>query len=99
LRVSVDLQAPTTITSGTPIPFAYSAEHRVSGRVRLTSGKEALTFRLKNQAGELSEPTSGPRLRGKHGSFHIVEWGEHPEGTELVLRFEGRKIWMKVSAS
>ena len=70
---------------------------RIAGRIRLTLGTEALSFRLSGAEGEPSEPSAGHRVRGKTGDYRITEWGQHPAGTELVLRFEGRKIWMKVA--
>ncbi len=90
------MEAPEQITNGMPIPFSFTSVTRVSGRVRLTLGTEALSFRLERGEGELSAPSSGHRVRGKTGAFKIVDWGEHSVGTELVLRFEGRKVWMKV---
>ena len=52
-------------------------------------------FRLERD-GELSEPADQHRVRGRKGELRIVDWGEHPVGTELVLRFEGAKVWLKV---
>ena len=45
--MSVVLSAPEQIATGTPIPFSFSSQTRVSGRVRLTHGTEALSFRPK----------------------------------------------------
>jgi hypothetical protein len=36
------------------------------------------------------------RVRGRTGRVLVSDWGEHAEGAELVLRFEGVKRWMKV---
>jgi len=94
--MSVVLSAPEQIATGTPIPFSFSSQTRVSGRVRLTHGTEALSFRLERGPEDISAVAAGHRIRGKHGAFKIRDWGEHPSGTELVLRFEGRKIWMTV---
>ncbi len=43
--------------------------------------------------------SAGPRVRGRQGSYTIRDWGEHPVGAELVLRFEGAKRWLKVAAA
>ena len=96
--MSFTLTAPESITVGQPIPFSFTSETRVGGRVRLTAGTEALTYRLQNEAGETSEPGAGHRVRGKSGPYALLDWGEHAEGTELVLRFEGHKVWMTVKA-
>ena len=96
--MSFTLTAPEQITAGEPISFSFTSETRVGGRIRLTAGTEALTYRLQNEAGEISEPGAGHRIRGKAGAYSLLEWGEHAEGTELVLRFEGHKVWMKVTA-
>ena len=92
-----EFSAPEQITSGVPIWFSYSSEFRVSGRIRLTLGTEALSFRLGGEDSQLSEPSAGPRIRGKSGKYSIVDWGDHAVGTELVLRFEGKKVWMTVT--
>ena len=94
--LSFELHAPDQITLGSPIAFRFSSETRVSGRIRLTSGTESVPFRLQREAGEPSESAAGHRVRGKSGAFQIVEWGTHTVGAELVLRFEGRKVWMTV---
>lgn len=96
--MSLELQAPERITVGTPIPVRFSSDTRVAGRIRLTSGTEEVPFRLQPVGGEPSEPATGHRVRGKSGDYTLVDWGEHPDGTELVLRFEARKIWMTVVA-
>ena len=90
-----ELFAPEHIQCGDAIVFGFTSDTRVSGRVRLTLGTEALPFKL-DKDGTVSELGTGHRLRGKSGSCAIVEWGDHPAGTELVLRFEGKKIWMTV---
>jgi hypothetical protein len=93
----VTLTCPDHLTLGEPISVAFEATERVAGRVRLTSGTEALTFRLERAPDQLGDPAAGHRVRGRKGSFRIVEWGDHPVGTELVLRFEAEKKWMTVT--
>lgn len=90
------LTAPETIALGQPIAFSFTADERVTGRIRLTAGTEAVPFRLERDPGTVSEPKPGHRVRGREGSFRIHDWGEHAVGDELVLRFEGAKAWMKV---
>jgi len=94
---SFELIAPETITLGSPIAFSFTSVTRLSGRVRLTSGTEVVSFRLEKAPGDLSAPAPGHRVRGKTGAYSIHDWGEHAVGAELVLRFEGRKVWMKVA--
>ena len=91
------LTAPETIALGQPIEFSYAADQRVAGRIRLTAGTEAIPFRLERDPGTVSEPKPGHRVRGREGSFRILDWGEHEVGAELVLRFEGAKAWMKIT--
>lgn len=95
--MSFELKAPEQIFIGAPIVFSYSSDNRVSGRLRLTAGTNAVTFRLQKEGGDLGEPDTGPRIRGKSGTYAMSDWGEHEVGAELVLRFEGRKQWMKVT--
>ncbi|MFT4623913.1 MAG: hypothetical protein ACI8PZ_002569 [Myxococcota bacterium] len=90
------LTAPDEIRVGQPIPFSYTSETRLTGRVRLTAGTDALTFQLEPDGRLMSEPAAGHRIRGRAGSFRIWAWGDHPVGSELVLRFEGAKVWMRV---
>ena len=97
--MSFELHAPEKITLGRPIAFRFSSETRVSGRVRLTAGTNALPFRLQRAGGEVGELASSHRVRGKTGAFQIVDWGTHEAGVELVLRFEGRKVWMRVEGA
>ncbi|MCB9693083.1 MAG: hypothetical protein H6736_14835 [Alphaproteobacteria bacterium] len=92
----VELIAPILLTVGEPFTFAFRADTRVAGRLRLTSGTDALVFTLEAQGREPATADTH-RIRGKEGSFVIRDWGEHPSGTELVLRFEGRKLWLKVA--
>ncbi len=93
----IQLNGEATIVLGQPFTVSFESEHRVSGRLRLTSGKEALSFVLERQGKEPVTGT-GPRVRGKSGSLVIRDWGEHEAGTELVLRFEGAKLWLTVAA-
>ena len=93
------LTAPESIVLGQPIEFSFSAEERVAGRIRLTAGTEAIPFRLERDPDTVSEPKPGHRVRGRSGSFRIVDWGDHAVGSELVLRFEGAKVWMTVAAA
>ena len=95
--MSFELKAPEQIFVGAPIVFSYSSDNRVSGRLRLTAGTEAVMFRLQKEGADAGEPDAGPRVRGKSGTFAISDWGQHEVGAELVLRFEGRKVWMKVT--
>ncbi|MBT3219159.1 MAG: hypothetical protein HN348_08715 [Proteobacteria bacterium] len=94
----VKLIAPETVIIGEPFTVTFSSESRVAGRLRLTSGTEALPFVL-DRGVRLEERAPGHRVRGKQGSFQILEWGEPTAGTEIVLRFEGAKAWIKVLAS
>lgn len=93
----IRLTAPEEITSGQPIPVAFEADERVAGRVRITAGETALPFRLE-RGDRISDPAPGHRVRGRRGNFRILDWGEHAAGTELVLRFEGAKVWMTVAS-
>ena len=95
--MSFELKAPEQIFVGAPIVFSYSSDNRVSGRLRLTAGTQAVMFRLQKEGGDVGEPDAGPRIRGKSGTYAISDWGEHDVGAELVLRFEGRKAWLKVA--
>jgi len=92
----VELVAPNTITLGEPFLVAFRSDTRVAGRLRLTAGTEAIPFVLEREG---KEPTksAGHRVRGKEGSFRILDWGDHEVGSELVLRFEGAKVWMSVA--
>lgn len=93
----IELVAPPRIAVGQPISVAYRADARLAGRVRLTSGTALVPFTLVREGREPSTGTTH-RIRGKEGVFEIRDWGEHPAGTELVLRFEGAKVWMTVDA-
>lgn len=93
----IELVAPNTIHLGAPFPFAFKADERVAGRLRLTSGEDLVPFTLEREGRDPVTDTTH-RLRGREGSFVIRDWGEHAVGTELVLRFEGRKLWLKVEA-
>lgn len=92
----IELTAPRTIHLGTPFPFAFRADARVAGRLRLTSGDDLVPFTLEREGRDPSTDTAH-RIRGREGSFVIRDWGEHPAGTELVLRFEGQKLWLTVA--
>jgi len=98
----VEVVAPEEIVVGVPFEVRYSAERRVSGRLRLTAGTELVPFTLTplGKDGPVKAPMAGAahRVRGKTGHFLVSDWGDHPEGAELVLRFEGVKRWMKVVA-
>lgn len=91
----IELEAPEKVECGKPIQVRFRADERMAGRLRLTSGTEALTFTLLRE-GKEPVTSSGPRLRGREGMFALVDWGEHPSGTELVLRYEGAKCWIVV---
>ncbi len=96
----IEVVAPEEIVVGKPFEVSFSAEQRVSGRLRLTAGTEELSFTLTvlGDDGPTKEPATGSshRVRGKTGRFLVSDWGEHAVGDELVLRFEGVKRWMKV---
>ena len=93
----ITITAPSAARLGEPIPFEWKSPSRIAGRLRLTSGRDRVTFRLERD-GTLSEPADQHRVRGRSGQYRIVAWGEHPVGSELVLRFEGVKVWLKVEA-
>lgn len=93
----IHLNAPAEITVGEPISMSYEADSRVAGRIRLTHGTELVSFRLAREGQPASEPATAHRVRGRAGAFVLSEWGEFPAGTELVLRFEGAKVWMTVA--
>jgi len=93
----VELIAPRQIILGQPFNFSFRSEARVAGRLRLTAGKDAVEFTL-DRGDRPPETSAGHRLRGKQGSFQISNWGEHEVGAELVLRFEGQKLWLTVAA-
>ncbi len=98
----IEVVAPAQIVVGQPFEVRFSAEKRMAGRLRLTSGTELVPFSLTvmGDDGPLKPPVEGTahRVRGKAGHFMVSNWGEHAEGVELVLRFEGVKRWMKVVA-
>lgn len=91
----ITLVAPDTIALGAPFEATFSSPTRVAGRLRLTSGTDLVPFTLRREGRDPMQGTAH-RVRGKEGAFHISDWGEHAVGTELVLRFEGAKAWMKV---
>jgi hypothetical protein len=91
----VELNAPTTIRCGEPFSFAFKADSRVAGRLRLTSGTDLVPFTLKRPDRE-PETAESHRIRGRQGTFTLSDFGDHPTGTELVLRFEGAKLWLTV---
>lgn len=90
------LNAPKTIVLGEPFPFAFESEERVAGRLRLTAGTDVVPFDLERP--DRTERATTHRIRGRQGTFRILDWGEHEVGTELVLRFEGAKLWLTVGA-
>ena len=92
----VELTAPPQIVVGQPFTVSFRSEERVAGRLRLTAGTEALGFELRRE-GRDPVTSAGHRLRGREATVEIANWGEHESGTELVLRFEGAKVWIKVS--
>ena len=94
----IELTAPDTIVLGQPFTFAYVSETRVAGRIRLTAGTEAVSFVLERE-GRPPEAGTSPRVRGRAGTFQIRDWGDHPVDSELVLRFEGAKKWLRVVAA
>ena len=89
------MTAPDTVVSGKPITARFESDQRLSGRLRLTVGTESVVFTLVRE-GRDPVTSAGPRVRGKQGTLRIIDWGEYPAGTELVLRFEGAKAWMRV---
>jgi len=93
----IELTAPESICNGEPIHVAFSAGERVSGRLRLTAGDTALAFTLKREGRE-PVTSDGPRVRGRSGALVLVGWPEQPVGSELVVRFEGAKCWIRVAA-
>ncbi len=42
----IELVAPETLVLGQPFVFSFRSETRVAGRIRLTSGTEAVEFTL-----------------------------------------------------
>lgn len=92
----VKLTAPSEITVGEPIEMSFEADQRVAGRIRLTHGTELVSFRFAREGQDASESATAHRVRGRNGSFVLTDWGEHAAETELVLRFEGAKVWMRV---
>ena len=92
----LQLEAPETIVPGQPFTVRFQSETRVSGRLRLTHGTESLPFTL-DREGREAVRSDGPRVRGKQGELVISDWGDHAPGTELVLRFEGAKVWLTVA--
>lgn len=93
----IELVAPQTLTVGQPFLVAFRSPTRVAGRLRLTAGTELVPFVLEREGREPVKSTTH-RVRGKEGSFRIADWGDHADGTELVLRFEGAKVWMTVGS-
>lgn len=93
----IELVAPQTLTVGQPFLVAFRSDTRVAGRLRLTAGTELVPFVLERE-GRAPERATTHRVRGKEGSFRVLDWGDHAEGTELVLRFEGAKVWMTVGS-
>lgn len=92
----MELTADETVENGKPIHIRYRADDRVSGRLRLTHGTERLTFTLQREG---KEPVrgDGPRIRGKEGELVLSDWGTVEPGDELVVRFEGEKVWVRVT--
>jgi hypothetical protein len=92
----IDLHAPETIDNGAPLHVRFEAEGRVSGRLRLTAGTEALEFTLLREG---RDPVRGtdPRVRGRSGELVLTEWAEQPVGSEIVVRFEGAKRFVRVT--
>ena len=91
----VELIAPKTVVSGEPFTVSFKSETRLAGRLRLTLGTEELPFVL-DRGDRVEERAPSHRVRGRQGSFRVLDWGSPPGGTEVVLRFEGAKIWITV---
>ena len=91
----IELNAPETVSNGKPIHVTFTADQRVSGRLRLTAGDDALTFTLLRE-GRDPVTGDGPRVRGREGELVLTDWPEQPVDSELVVRFEGAKAWVKV---
>lgn len=93
----IELTAPETIQNGKPIHVHYRADQRIAGRLRLTAGTENLPFTLQREG---RDPVQGdsPRIRGREGDLVMSDWPEQPVDTELVVRFEGAKCWVRVVA-
>ncbi|MCO4746695.1 MAG: hypothetical protein KC912_18010 [Proteobacteria bacterium] len=94
----VELTGPESIVLGQPFTLQFTSPARVSGRLRLTSGTDLVPFVLVRE-GRDPESSTAHRVRGKSAEFRIEDWGEHEPGVELVARFEGAKLWMRVTAS
>jgi len=92
----VELIAPKTVVSGEPFSVSFTSPTRVAGRLRLTLGKDALPFVL-DRGDRVEERSAGHRVRGRRGTFRITDWGTPPAGSEVVLRFEGAKLWITVT--
>lgn len=96
----IEVAAPEEIVCGQPFEVSYTSATRVAGRLRLTRDTELVSFTLTplGDGGPIKEPVTGTahRVRGRSGRFSIRDWGDHPVGCELVLRFEGVKRWMRV---
>lgn len=99
----IEVVAPEQIVVGQPFEVTYTADKRVAGRFRLTDGKDLVTFTLTEMGdgGPVKSPQTGThhRVRGREGRFLISDWGAPEVGSELVLRFEGVKRWLKVVAA
>jgi len=99
----IEVVAPEEIVVGQPFEVRYTAEKRVAGRLRLTAGTELVSFTLTalGEGGPIKEPVTSTahRVRGRAGHFLVSDWGAQEAGSELVLRFEGVKCWMKVRAA
>jgi hypothetical protein len=91
----IELVAPSEIPLGQPFHVTFRSPTRVSGRLRLTKERDLVPFTLLREGRE-SVTGDSHRVRGKEGALVVKDWGEHAPGTELVLRFEGAKVWMKV---
>ena len=92
----MQLKADETVENGKPIHVRFEAEERVAGRLRLTHGTETLTFTLLRE-GRDPVRGDGPRVRGRAGELVLTEWGTVEPGDELVVRFEGEKVWIRVT--
>lgn len=92
----MQLTADETVENGKPIHVRFESEARVAGRLRLTHGTDALTFTLLRE-GRDPVRGDGPRVRGRSGELVITEWGSVDAGEELVVRFEGEKVWVRVT--
>ncbi len=84
--MSMKLTIPSTVRRGMSFEVGFRATGRVDVRVRLRAGEEDQTFALRRSADRRSEPAKAHRVRARSGLYTIEDWGDHPAGTQIIVR-------------